>query len=306
MSDQYLDQLKAFADEQGLYLDVDAVIRGEGVILLHDHLLSHAQIEMSKDTVGMTLGIYGAGNEKRDVRFCGYLDLQQENLPEIYYTWMGNDSAYFLISEKGFQNIKIMEQNFFIELQAESGSRVSLGREVEKIVEEYNRQYGPDEYGNEDYRSLELMLKIDILQEMSDYIVSNQLVLGVLCAILLFMGIVNYMDVTITGLAVRKKEFAVMESIGLTRIQLRNMLILEGIFFSLIITVLTGIAGGGIFFLIGKVMREKMAYFVVQYPVVEFAVCAAALFLSCIAIVLILYRRYGEESISLRLRIYAD
>ena len=306
MSDQYLDQLKAFADEQGLYLDVDAVIRGEGVILLHDHLLSHAQIEMSKDTVGMTLGIYGAGNEKRDVRFCGYLDLQQENLPEIYYTWMGNDSAYFLISEKGFQNIKIMEQNFFIELQAESGSRVSLGREVEKIVEEYNRQYGPDEYGNEDYRSLELMLKIDILQEMSDYIVSNQLVLGVLCAILLFMGIVNYMDFTISVMAVRKKEFAVMESIGLTRIQLRNMLILEGIFFSLIITVLTGIAGGGIFFLIGKVMREKMAYFVVQYPVVEFAVCAAALFLSCIAIVLILYRRYGEESISLRLRIYAD
>ena len=63
---------------------------------------------MSKDTVGMTLGIYGAGNEKRDVRFCGYLDLQQENLPEIYYTWMGNDSAYFLISEKGFQNIKII------------------------------------------------------------------------------------------------------------------------------------------------------------------------------------------------------
>ena len=84
------------------------------------------------------------------------------------------------------------------------------------------------------------------------------------------------------------------------------MLILEGIFYSLIITVLTGILGGGVLFLTGKAMHQRMEYFVVQYPVVEFAACVIALFLSCIAIVLILYRKYGEESISLRLRIYAD
>ena len=70
---------------------------------------------------------------------------------------------------------------------------------------------------------LDVLLKIDTLQEMKDYIVSNRLVLGALCAVLLLMGIVNYMDVTITGLMVRKKEFAVMESIGLTRRQLKKM-----------------------------------------------------------------------------------
>ena len=153
---------------------------------------------------------------------------------------------------------------------------------------------------------LDVLLKIDTLQKMKDYIVANRLVLGALCAVLLLMGIVNYMDVTITGLMVRKKEFAVMESIGLTRRQLKRMLMLEGMLYSLIISILTGVLGGGVFFLIGKVMKQKMAYFVVQYPVVEFAGCVAILFLSCIAIVLILYRKYGEESISLRLRIYAD
>lgn len=49
-----------------------------------------------------------------------------------------------------------------------------------------------------------------------------------------------------------------------------------------------------------------MEYVVIQYPAVEFVVCVMALFLICIAIVLILYRKYGEESISLRLRIHAD
>lgn len=188
-----------------------------------------------------------------------------------------------------------------------------MSREVEKLVEEYNRKFIPPE-GYEDFQKfgywdplmLDVLLKIDTLQEMKDYIVSNRLVLGALCAVLLLMGIVNYMDVTITGLMVRKKEFAVMESIGLTRRQLKKMLILEGIFYSLIISILTGVLGGGVFFLIGRLMRQKMEYFVIQYPIVEFAGCVITLFLSCIAIVLFLYWKYGEESISLRLRIYAD
>ncbi len=315
LSDEYFARLKTFAQEQGLYLDVDAVMEGEGVILLHDHALSPTQIEMSKDTVGMTLGIYDIVSKQKtkDMRFCGYLDLQQEGLPEILYTNKSDSDVYLLASEKGFRNIKAREQNFHIFLNAQPGGRVALSREVEKLVEEYNRKFIPPE-GYEDFQKfgywdplmLDVLLKIDTLQEMKDYIVSNRLVLGALCAVLLLMGIVNYMDVTITGLMVRKKEFAVMESIGLTRRQLKKMLILEGIFYSLIISILTGVLGGGVFFLIGRLMRQKMEYFVIQYPIVEFAGCVITLFLSCIAIVLFLYWKYGEESISLRLRIYAD
>lgn len=228
------------------------------------------------------------------------------------YTNKSDHDVFLLASEKGFRNIKAREQNFHIFLNAQPGCRVALSREVEKLVEEYNQKFKPEDYeGYEEYEywdplMLDVMLKIDTLQKMKDYIVANRLVLGALCAVLLLMGIVNYMDVTITGLMVRKKEFAVMESIGLTRRQLKRMLMLEGMFYSLIISILTGVLGGGVFFLIGKVMKQKMAYFVVQYPVVEFVGCVAVLFLSCIAIVLILYRKYGEESISLRLRIYAD
>lgn len=308
MSDEWLAELKTFAQEQNLYLDVDAVMEGEGVILLHDHMLSPAQIEMSKDTVGMSLGMYHVVNKKKaaDMRFCGYLDLEQEGLPKFNFTWIGTNTVYLLIGEKGFPKLNTDRQNFSLDITTQQGSRLTLSREVEKIVNGFNEQFGVYEGGYWDERMLQVKLKIDTLQEMKDYIVSNRLVLGALCGILLLMGIINYMDVTITGLTVRKKEFAVMESIGLTRKQLRKMLILEGIFYSLIITVLTGILGGGVLFLTGKAMHQRMEYFVVQYPVVEFAACVIALFLSCIAIVLILYRKYGEESISLRLRIYAD
>ncbi len=304
LSDEYLTQLKAIAKEQELYLDVETVIDGDGMILLHDHLLSPAQIEMSKNTVGMPLKIYDIvyGQQARHMRFCGYLDLQLEKLPDIQCTARFDDLVYLLTSEKGFQKLQIEEQNFCVSLKAQSGSRLDLGREVKKIVEKYNEQYKPDPYGNEDQRSLSIVLKNDILQEMSDYINSNRLVMGALCVILLLMGIVNYVDVTITGLTVRTREFAVMESIGLTRKQLKNMLLLEGVFYSLIITALTAGLGGGIFFLTGRGMQERMEYFVIQYPVLEFTACVAALFLLCIGIVLVLYRGYGDESISLRVQ----
>lgn len=84
------------------------------------------------------------------------------------------------------------------------------------------------------------------------------------------------------------------------------MLIWEGIIYSLIITVLTAVFGSMVFWLIGKYMQERMGYFAVSYPIAEFAVCACLLFVSCSLIVLYLYRKYGEGSVALRLRIYAD
>lgn len=124
--------------------------------------------------------------------------------------------------------------------------------------------------------------------------------------VLLLMGIVNYINVTVTGLVVRKKEFAVMESVGLTGKQLRGMLVLEGIFYSGAILVMTGIFGSGVFYLIGKEISKRMGYFVFCYPVLEFAACIGGVFLSCVLIVLVLYRKYGEGGIAGRLRIYAD
>ncbi len=53
---------------------------------------------------------------------------------------------------------------------------------------------------------------------------------------LLFFGIANYVHVTVTSAAVRRKELAVLESIGMTASQIRKMLILEGLHFCLITT----------------------------------------------------------------------
>lgn len=312
MSDEYLEELKAFSEEKGLYLDVDSVIKGEGMIQMHEHQLSPAQIELSKNDIGKTFGVYDIVDHKKtkDMRFCGYLDFEEEGLPEFYQMTRFYNNIYFLISEKGFENIKAKRQTFGIYITAETGKRAYLSDEIRKLVNDYNAPLADadeDDPWSVDYLlALEFFSKIDVFEEMRSYIISNRLLMGSLCTILLLMGIVNYINVTITGLAVRKKEFAVMESIGLTKKQLRKMLILEGIFYSLIITVLTGVFGSIAFYQFAKLMEKRMGYFIFSYPIAEYAFCTVGLFLSCILIVLFLYRKYGEDSIALRLRIYAD
>lgn len=314
MSDEYLKELKKFSEEKGLGLDVDSVIEGEGMIQMHEHQLSPAQIELSKKSIGQTFGIrdISASKKTRDMKFCGYLDFEEEGLPKFTSTIRFNSNVYFLISNKGFENINAKRQTFGIYINAEPDKRAELSEEIRKLVDKYNEQLVIEVANEEDYwvkddqLVLDVWLKLDEIEEMSSYLVSNRLLMGSLCVILLLMGIVNYINVTITGLAVRKKEFAVMESIGLTRKQLKKMLVLEGFFYSSVVILLSGVLGSLVFYMVGNGMKERMGYFAASYPLAEFAVCAAGLFLSCILIVLFLYRKYDEDSIALRLRIYAD
>lgn len=314
MSDEYLQSLKLLSEEQELYLDVDSVINGEGMIMMHEHQLSPSEYEMSREMIGMKFGVYDIVNKKktRDMRFGGYLDFKQEGLPGSKHTIRFDNNVYFLISEKGFANIRAKRQTFGVFLDAKPGCRSVLEEEVRRLVDSYNApimlavEKAQDYWMKDEWLTLTFFSKQDVFTEMQDYIVSNRLLMGALCGILLLMGIVNYINVTITDLIVRRKEFAVMESIGLTSRQLRKMLIWEGIIYSLIITVLTAVFGSMVFWLIGKYMQERMGYFAVSYPIAEFAVCACLLFVSCSLIVLYLYRKYGEGSVALRLRIYAD
>lgn len=55
---------------------------------------------------------------------------------------------------------------------------------------------------------------------------------GVLTFIIGLIGILNFTNTILTGIVSRKKEFAMMEAIGMTKRQLTRMLILEGIYYA--------------------------------------------------------------------------
>ena len=56
---------------------------------------------------------------------------------------------------------------------------------------------------------------------------------GLLCAIIGLVGILNFFNTIMTGILSRKREFAVLQAVGMTSKQLKAMLVYEGLFYAL-------------------------------------------------------------------------
>lgn len=59
------------------------------------------------------------------------------------------------------------------------------------------------------------------------------LVGGVLCFIVGLVGILNFFNAILTGILTRRREFAMLQAVGMTGKQLKRMLILEGLFYAI-------------------------------------------------------------------------
>ena len=55
---------------------------------------------------------------------------------------------------------------------------------------------------------------------------------GVLCAIIGLVGTLNFLNTMVTAILARKKEFAVLQAVGMTGNQLKSMLVYEGLLYS--------------------------------------------------------------------------
>ena len=305
VSDEWLAQLEAFAEEEKLDLDVESVRKGEGLIFLHYRALSQIEEEKGREDIGKEMTLTDLdGNGAQTMRFAGYLDCLKSGLPDLNNTAIGSGIIYFLAGEEGFQKLGLTEQTFEIELEADPEYEPALKATLTRITGDYNRSHDLISESSNEVKlgSLNMYAKSDELEARKEYISSSRTAMGALCILLILMGLVNYVNVTLTGLAMRRKEFAVLESIGMTRRQLKRMLLLEGVFYSLIVTALLLTAGTGALYAFGEIMDEKIVYFVFRYPAAETAACIALLFVICTAVPLILFWRTERESVVERLK----
>ena len=307
VSDQWLEDLEKLKEEKGLYVDPESVRQGEGLILFHAHLLSRIQEEKGREDMGKEFQITDmAGEHSTVMKFAGYLDSYEKGLERMATTWNGGGIFYFLISENGFQKLGLTEQIFRLDLEVEEEQEPLLKAELAGIVSQYNRERGNMAQGTELVMSsdmLTLNAKSDELAAERDYITSSRIVMGALCTLLLMMGIANYFNVTMTSLAMRRRELAVLESLGLTRRQLRKMLLLEGIFTALLVTLGVVTIGSFLLWAEGILIKQRLAYFVFQYPALLLVLCLGLLFILCGALPLSMYRKTEKQPVVERLKV---
>ena len=91
---------------------------------------------------------------------------------------------------------------------------------------------------------------------------------GLLCAIIGLVGVLNFFNAIMTGILSRKREFAVLQAVGMSNIQLKSMLIYEGLFYALSSAVAALVLSFMLNPLVGNLMENMFWFFSAKFTIV--------------------------------------
>ena len=247
-------------------------------------------------------------NSSEDL-FCDIGDHITVTLPD------GTDKEYevmalaeipYALSEKMYNlitlNIILPETEYLAHTpKSEQGAmlvELNVSDNAVKTIEDYLDNYSTKTYGNLDYVS-----KNSYKESFEGFKNMFLLVGGALCIILALIGILNFMNSSITSIMARKQEFAMMESVGMTGKQLKSMLIWEGMFYA-ILTILTSMVLGTVigYFMI-QVIAGSIWFFTWHFTLIPILLCVPVIGIIAYLIPVAAYHNLCRESIVERLRL---
>lgn len=145
-------------------------------------------------------------------------------------------------------------------------------------------------------------IKSELMSEFTSSMSAMNILGGGISTVLILIGIINFINVMLTGVYTRKTEISVLESVGMTKKQVGKMLVLEGVYYGLITIVLILTAGNAIIYKIADLTQKVIEYAVFHYPVVLMFIIMAVIMAICMVTPIIVYRTISKESIIERLR----
>ena len=125
---------------------------------------------------------------------------------------------------------------------------------------------------------------------------------GLLCAIIGIVGILNFFNAMMTAILARSREFAVLQSVGMTGRQLEEMLLWEGLLYTLGSGLIAGLLSAAVNPLAGRLLESAYWFYSYHYTITPvLAMLPAFIVLGC-AIPAVMYRQAVKQSIVERLR----
>jgi putative ABC transport system permease protein len=185
----------------------------------------------------------------------------------------------------------------FVEQPAVMCYAFNVSKDQEAAMESFLQSYTDKVEPVMNYTS-----KFTALNEFSGMRNTVVMIGGALSFIIGLIGVLNFINANLTSILTRRKEFAMMQSIGMTRRQLRSMLMYEGFYYSFGTCVLS-LAFGTIFsLLIVKPFCGMLWFFSYQFILWPLLIVLPFLVVLGAIIPLVLYVLTDKQSIVERLQ----
>lgn len=144
--------------------------------------------------------------------------------------------------------------------------------------------------------------KLTYVKEFKQMCSMFLLIGGILSFIIGLIGLLNFINAMLTSIITRRREFAMLQSIGMTDQQLQYMLMLEGLFYALSTMVFSILAGSLFSVLFIQGVIGKLWFFSFRFTILPLLVAAPLLIMLSILISFIAYKGSNRQTIVERLR----
>ena len=129
------------------------------------------------------------------------------------------------------------------------------------------------EYSKSIKKKLDSMQKegyIDAKMDASENFTQSKIMMNVvgggIAIIFIFIGLLNFINVMITNVSTRLRELAIMESVGMTKKQIKKMLTYEGLYYAGITLSMIFTLGLGIIYVIARMTQNLADYAKFIFP----------------------------------------
>ena len=125
---------------------------------------------------------------------------------------------------------------------------------------------------------------------------------GLLCAIIGIVGVLNFFNAMMTSILSRRREFAVLQAVGMTSPQLKSMLVWEGLLYTLGAGLIAGLLSAAVNPLAGRLLEQGYWFYRYHYTITPVLLMIPAFALLGYAIPAMMYNHAAKQSIVERLR----
>lgn len=125
---------------------------------------------------------------------------------------------------------------------------------------------------------------------------------GTLSFVVGLVGVLNFFNAILTGIITRKREFAMLQSIGMTGKQLKKMLVWEGLFYALGAAAAAFLLSLFMSPVTANILTNMFWFFTYRFTIFPVLLAVPILAVLGLAIPLVLYRQIARKSIVERLR----
>ena len=119
--------------------------------------------------------------------------------------------------------------------------------------------------------------------------------------VIALVGVLNFMNSMVTAIISRKREFAMIQSVGMTKRQLRQMLIFEGLNYAALTLVLSYVIGA---FAVNTVVRNMVegGFSTFQFTLLPLIICTPILLILAVVIPFVCCKNLEKQSLVERIR----